>query len=213
MISQPPTGPDAAENTTENTTGSTEDIGAEGPRESILRAVTQLIGEHGIDGMTMRQVARATGMSTGTINYHFTNKRGLILAALDAAPATPGGGEATTVMERLRHLFRGFVMEDAERRAWWSFWVEFTAQSARDPDLRDRQRARMEAQSHEVENLVRAGIQRGELRADLDPMLIAEPLLALAYGLAVQQLISPDAATVRRASDAIEGSLREIAAR
>ncbi len=182
-------------------------------RAGVLRAAIVLISEHGMDGMTMRQVAQASGLSTGTINYHFTNKRGLILAALDAAPASPGGGDATTVMERLRHLFRGFVMEDTERRAWWSFWVEFTAQSARDPDLRNRQWARMEAQSHEVEDLVRVGIQRGELRADLDPILIAEPLLALAYGLAVQQLVSPDAATVRRASDALEGSLREIAAR
>jgi hypothetical protein len=104
-------------------------------------------------------------------------------------------------------------MEDTDRRAWWLFWVEVTAQAARDADLRDRQRARMEAQARDVENLVHLGIARGELRADLEPALIAGPLLALAYGLAVQQLVSPDAATVRRASDALEGSLREIAAR
>jgi len=179
----------------------------------ILGAVTRLIGEHGIDGMTMRQVAQVTGMSTGTINYHFTNKRSLILATLDAAPTGPHTVEAATTIEQLRALFRGFVMEDADRRAWWLFWVEVTAQAARDADLRDRQRARMEAQAQNVEDLVHLGIARGELRADLEPALIAGPLLALAYGLAVQQLVSPDAATVRRASDALEGSLREIAAR
>lgn len=186
---------------------------AEGSRALVLRAVAQLIGEHGIDGMTMREVARATNMSTGTINYHFTNKRGLILAALDAAPSAPGEAEAGGPVLRLHALFRGFILEDADRRAWWRFWVEVTAQAARDADLRDRQRARMEAQRREVEDLVSLGVQRGELRPELDATLIAEPLLALAYGLAVQQLISPDAATVRRASDALEGSLREIAVR
>jgi len=91
--------------------------------------------------------------------------------------------------------------------------VEVTAQAARDPELRERQRGRMEAQRQEVEDLVALGVQRGELRGELDPVLISEPLLALAMGLAIQQLISPDAATVRRASDALEGSIREISAR
>ncbi|MCA9849477.1 MAG: TetR family transcriptional regulator C-terminal domain-containing protein, partial [Dehalococcoidia bacterium] len=96
---------------------------------------------------------------------------------------------------------------------WWRFWVEVTAQAARDAELRERQRTRMETQRREVEDLVSLGVQRGDLRAELDPNLIAEPLLALAHGLAIQQLISPDAATVRRASDAIEGSIREISSR
>lgn len=182
-------------------------------RADVLRAVARLIGEHGVDGMTMRQVAQAAGMSTGTINYHFANKRGLILAALDAAPSVPTEAEGGGPLSRLHAIFRGFILEDDDRRAWWRFWVEVTAQAARDPDLRDRQRSRMESQRSEVEELVSLGIQRGELRPELDPALISEPLLALAYGLAVQQLVSPDAATVRRASDALEGSIREISAR
>lgn len=182
-------------------------------RDAVLRAVARLIGEHGMDGMTMRQVAHATGMSTGTINYHFTNKRGLILAAFDAAPSAPSESDNGSPLSRLHALFRGFILEDDDRRAWWRFWVEVTAQAAREGDLRDRQRARMEAQRQEVEDLVSLGIQRHELRPELDATLIAEPLLALAYGLAVQQLVSPDAATVRRASDALEGSIREISIR
>src|SRR5690606_4085250 len=107
---------------------------------------TQLIGEQGIDGMTMRQVARATGMSTGTINYHFTNKRSLILAALDATPAAPAMAEDGEPLPRLQALFRTFILEDPTVRAWWRFWVEVTAQAARDADLRERQRTRMESQ-------------------------------------------------------------------
>lgn len=182
-------------------------------RAEVLRAVARLIGERGIDGMTMRQVAQAAGMSTGTINYHFSNKRGLILAALDAAPSVPAGAEGNGALSVLQGLFRGFILEDDERREWWRFWVEVTAQAARDADLRERQRVRMDSQRRSVEDLVALGVERGELRPELDPTLIAEPLLALAYGLVVQQLISADAATVRRASDALEGSIREISAR
>jgi AcrR family transcriptional regulator len=180
-------------------------------RSEVLRHVYALIGACGIDGMTMRQVSRATGLSTGTINYHFTNKRALILAALDAAaasdvPAPPGASP----VERLLHVLRGFVLEDDDRRARWRFWVEVTAQGARDAELRERQRSRMEADRREIESLLAEGVEARLLRPELDPALVAEPLLALAYGLAIQQLTSPDAATVRRASDALEGSVREL---
>lgn len=182
-------------------------------REGILRAAIRLIGEHGIDGMTMRQVAQASGLSTGTINYHFTNKRGLILAALDAAPPPPGGDGEEHPADALRGLLRGFILDDDDRRAWWRFWIEVTAQAARDPSLRDRQRARVLTQVQAVEDLVTRAVSGGRLRADLDASSVSEPLLALAYGLALQQILSPDAATIRRASDALEGSLRELAPR
>ena len=72
-------------------TGATNESGREPRRNEVLQRVTALIGEHGIDGMTMRQVAHATGLSTGTINYHFGNKRGLVLAALASAGEAPEG--------------------------------------------------------------------------------------------------------------------------
>lgn len=185
-------------------------------RDAVLRHVTALIGEHGIDGMTMRQVAQATGLSTGTINYHFGNKRGLVLAALAVAGGAPEGhvpaGSGSTV-DALRRVLAGFVLESAERRAWWQFWLEVAAQGVRDAELRDHEAARHSAQRRHVEELIAEGVRRGELRADLDAANVAGPLLALACGLAIQQLGTPDAATVRRASDALEGSVRELAAR
>lgn len=185
----------------------------ESVRAAVLRAATRLIGERGVDGMTMRQVAEASGVSTGTVNYHFRNKRGLVLAAIDGAGISPSVSDTSSALGRIEALLSTFVLEDEERRAWWRFWVEATAQATRDPDLRARQQARMEAQRREVEELVGLGIRAGELRPDLDPALLAEPLLALAHGLVLLQVTSPEAVTVRRAADALAGSLRELAAR
>lgn len=182
-------------------------------RATVLRAAVRLIAEHGIDGMTMRQVARASGLSTGTINYHFSNKRGLVLAAIDAAPPAPAGEVGYDPLAALQGLLRGFVLEDDERRDWWRFWVEVTAQATRDTDLRERQRLRTMRQAQTLEELLAEGVARGHLRPEVEPALVGEPLLALAHGLAVHQLLSPDAATVRRASDALEGSLRELSVR
>lgn len=191
----------------------TEAVTDDSVRAAVLRAATRLIGERGVDGMTMRQVAEASGVSTGTVNYHFRNKRGLVLAAIDGAGISPSVSDTSSALGRIEALLSTFVLEDEERRAWWRFWVEATAQATRDPDLRARQQARMEAQRREVEELVGLGIRAGELRPDLDPALLAEPLLALAHGLVLLQVTSPEAVTVRRAADALAGSLRELAAR
>ncbi len=181
-------------------------------RNEVLHHVTALIGEHGIDGMTMRQVAHATGLSTGTINYHFGNKRGLVLAALASAGEAPEGVvPGGSPLARLRRLLASFVLDAPERRAWWQFWVEVAAQSARDEELRRHERARQMAQRRHVEELIEEGIRREEIRADVEAASAAEPLLALATGLAIQQLTAPDDVTVHRAFDALEEAVRGIA--
>lgn len=187
--------------------------GAREPRRNeVLQHVTALIGEHGIDGMTMRQVAHATGLSTGTINYHFGNKRGLVLAALASAGEAPEGSvPGGSPLARLRRLLASFVLDSQERRAWWQFWVEVAAQSARDEELRRHERARQTAQRRHVEELIEEGIRREEIRADVEAATAAEPLLALATGLAILQLTAPDEVTTRRANDTLEDAVRKIA--
>ncbi len=193
-------------------TGTSTDTAREPRRNEVLQHVTALIGEHGIDGMTMRQVAHATGLSTGTINYHFGNKRGLVLAALASAGEAPeGSAPGGSPLSRLRRLLASFVLDSQERRAWWQFWVEVAAQSARDEELRRHERARQTAQRRHVEEVIEEGIRRGEVRADLDAATAAEPLIALATGLAILQLTAPDEVTVRRASETLEDAVRKIA--
>jgi AcrR family transcriptional regulator len=193
-------------------TGATTDSAREPRRNEVLQHVTALIGEHGIDGMTMRQVAHATGLSTGTINYHFGNKRGLVLAALASAGEAPEGSvPGGSPLSRLRRLLASFVHDSQERRAWWQFWVEVAAQSARDEELRRHERARQTAQRRHVEELIEEGVRRGEIRTDVDAATVAEPLIALATGLAILQLTAPDEVTVRRASDTLEDAVRKLA--
>ena len=193
-------------------TGTSTDTAREPRRNEVLQHVTALIVEHGIDGMTMRQVAHATGLSTGTINYHFGNKRGLVLAALASAGEAPeGSAPGGSPLSRLRRLLASFVLDSQERRAWWQFWVEVAAQSARDEELRRHERARQTAQRRHVEEVIEEGIRRGEVRADVDAATAAEPLIALATGLAILQLTAPDEVTVRRASETLEDAVRKIA--
>lgn len=80
--------------------------------ERILDAVVRLIGQGGISAVSMRAVAREAEVSLGLVNYHYTDKVGLIREALlrigedDVAMLAPDptlGPE-----ERLRAALRRF---------------------------------------------------------------------------------------------------------
>lgn len=51
-------------------------------RERILDAAEQLFSEHGLDGVSLRQIAAYAGAPLALANYHFTSKEGLYRAAL-----------------------------------------------------------------------------------------------------------------------------------
>ncbi|MEO0682799.1 MAG: helix-turn-helix domain-containing protein, partial [Pseudomonadota bacterium] len=65
-----------------------------GRRDAVLEAAAELFADRGYDAVTMRQVAQAAGMLSGSLHHHFPSKDALFaevqaraLAALEAQVA------------------------------------------------------------------------------------------------------------------------------
>lgn len=69
-------------------------------RDDILRAVLDLIAEEGIECVTHRSVAARTGVSPGTVTYHFSTRDSLIDAALTQYVSEYQGGLAEAVAKQ-----------------------------------------------------------------------------------------------------------------
>ncbi|MDD3119120.1 MAG: helix-turn-helix domain containing protein [Victivallales bacterium] len=52
-------------------------------RTGLMMAAGELFAEHGIDAVTVRQIAKTAGESIGNIHYHFGGKDGLLQAVMD----------------------------------------------------------------------------------------------------------------------------------
>jgi AcrR family transcriptional regulator len=181
-------------------------------RREVIEAVSDLIADHGIDGTSMRQLAAAAGLSTGTINYHFKNKRALMIAALDAVYVLPGDWEQhrdESALQQLKILTRQFVLRSQWLKKWWRFWVEYMAHAGRDDELRARQEDRYRRQRRFYSRVIAKGVAAEELRSDLDADEVADTFLALANGLAVHQVAVGGSISANRAEaillDFIEG--------
>jgi AcrR family transcriptional regulator len=78
---------------------------AEG-NDSIIQAAIRLFGERGIDATSLREVARAAGVSPALVVHHFGSKEGLVSAVDEAALQEFGvaysAGESTEGSDLLR---------------------------------------------------------------------------------------------------------------
>ncbi|MXO66824.1 TetR/AcrR family transcriptional regulator [Altericroceibacterium endophyticum] len=120
-------------------------------KAAFLDAATRLFAEHGYDGMTIRDVAKAAGTTLGTLHYHWGNKDGLIreictlqlepmvnarlarYAALDDLEASD-----TSRKERIANLLKAhfepfleiFGGSDSERSLLQQFYIRVSSDPA-----------------------------------------------------------------------------------
>lgn len=181
-------------------------------RKHVLSTVYDLISEHGIENLSMRQVAQAAGLSTGTISYHFGSKERLLIAALEEAYELPSDWEdyRGSPAAQLRRLLMGYVCR-AEGDRFWRFWINYLAASMRDPEMLACQQQRYARQGRFWARLIRDGIAAGEFDEQHDPERMANELVVLAHGLLVQQLIDPGRKARDNAKSALFGFLDRLA--
>jgi TetR/AcrR family fatty acid metabolism transcriptional regulator len=83
-------------------------------REQIVGAATRVFAEKGFRRATTREVARAAGVSEGTIYNYFEDKDALLLAILDRLNETER--RAADFEEGMATDFRGFLEQYLRRR-------------------------------------------------------------------------------------------------
>jgi AcrR family transcriptional regulator len=183
-------------------------------RKELLGVVYEAVSEFGVDGVTMRQIAEAADISTGTINYHFKNKYNLLIAALEAAYELPEDWQIYkgSPFSQLQRLAMGYVLRSPRDR-FWRFWINYTAHGTRDEEMRQHQNDRYERQLAFWGDLLRDGIAAGEVDGSVEPRVAANELLLIAQGLVVRQLQNPTPATREEARSILADRFAVLAAK
>ena len=85
-------------------------------RAAVVEAAEQLLGERGVDGFSLREVARRAGVSPAAPSHHFTDVRGLLTAVaarafddLAARLERATGGEDGDKADRVRRQGEAYV--------------------------------------------------------------------------------------------------------
>jgi AcrR family transcriptional regulator len=111
-------------------------------RAQIFRAATEVIARESFSGTTLKKVADAAGVSTGTVNHYFSNKRAMLLETLnhisgewnDSTRQAIYGSEPG--LERLKSLVEAAGPRSSINKLRWKVWMAAWGEALQSPELR-----------------------------------------------------------------------------
>jgi TetR/AcrR family transcriptional regulator, transcriptional repressor of bet genes len=186
-------------------------VDREDRRRLMAETAADLIGAQGLDALTFRNVAVASGSSTTVVTHYFADKRELLLwtfevvaqrsgARFDGARSRGGG---------LRECIEALLPLDPARQRDWRVHGCYWGMATSDRELAEKQALHVRSGQRRIELLLREQYPR--LR-DRDVELIARRLVALLNGIGVHSVLDPDHWPAAKQRRCVRDELEAIAA-
>ncbi len=172
---------------------------SEQSRAAVLRAASALLQEVGLRAMTTEEIASRSGASKATIYKWWPNKYAVatdaFLSEMTAESQDPDTGstrtDLLTVVRGLLHFYTG---------PSGRVFAQLVGEAQADPSVREGLRANLVDSRRELFRTIwRRGVDRGELRSDVDPDAAIDMLI----GPALYRLMVGHAPMTDQAADAL----------
>ena len=189
-----------------------------GTRERLIEAAECVMRDRGIAGATTKEIARAAGMSEGTLYNHFTSKEAIFLAFLNerlppfvalirSLPGRAGSGTIRSILEEVASAALAFYHDAIPMGA--SFFA--------DPELLARHRALLQAReagpqraNEAVAAYLRAEQQRGRVLPEVDVTALAYLLLGACFQRAYWAQFLGEVAPPEAEAQFVDGIVRTL---
>ncbi|NEO18781.1 MAG: TetR family transcriptional regulator [Moorea sp. SIO4A1] len=171
-------------------------------RLEVSEAAWRVIVREGLDRTSMRAIAQELGCTTGVVTHHFRDKQELILFALNQVTqrlqkTMQTATEHARGVDRLVEMLSAFLPLDTQRQDILKVWVAFLGYAiGREALMAEHQQSAAQLREVIIQEL--KALQSAKLiRANIEPELEANALLALVNGVSLDSLIqakrlSPD---------------------
>jgi AcrR family transcriptional regulator len=175
---------------------------------AILQAAVRMLTDHGFDGLTMEGVASEAGVGKATLYRRWPSKTDLVLDAIRSLKPMVDHPDNGTVRADLVELVEGAVSWGGDGE-YSQVVAALMSEMRRNSELAVVYREQFLAPRRvESLNIIRRGIDRGELRPDIDVDLVLDMLIgAIVY----RSLISGGELTPAAAERAVDQILQGIA--
>lgn len=186
-------------------------------KDQILRATCHVIAESGFQDLRMTDVARQAGVSAGTIHYYFDSKRDLMHAAFEynfrhslerRSAVLKSDADPLTLLDC---VIESYAPADPDSVAAWRVWAELWVHGLHEPELQELNESIYGDWRRMVIGLVRDAQDRDQI-GEGDPVQIANTIVAMVDGLAVQVLLGSRNMTADRMRATCRNYLRGLAA-
>src|SRR5580692_1828428 len=112
-------------------------------REALVEATLRCLKQYGHEGVSVRRISAAAGVSIGLINHHFPSKSGLVAEAyetlalsLQDSIKSQSDDRAAAPRERLSGFFRASFAPELLDPELFNVWLVFWSMVAHSPEIR-----------------------------------------------------------------------------
>jgi AcrR family transcriptional regulator len=186
------------------------DLAAEEARTRILAAAADCVVRDGLANVRMAGIAKAAGVSSGLLHYHFDTKERLFTAVLEYSNSVSNALSARALEQagtgpaaRLAAFLDRCLPSDERLTHAWLLWKELELLCLRQPELAQVGAEFYETLHRTIADLVTAGVDAGVF--DVPPgtaRTVAETTVALCDGLGTR-VLAPSALTLDDARDRV----------
>jgi AcrR family transcriptional regulator len=144
-------------------------------REQILLAAMTVCGDKGYHATRIDDIAKQAGLSKGAIYHHFGSKQAVFLHLLEqmldqsVEQMTELDASGTSLMETIRRTFETQLKIGRENPHLIRGLFDFYLLSFRDEAFREHFERHYQGLLNATTELMRHGIQRGEVASHIDP--------------------------------------------
>lgn len=166
-------------------------------RKQILEATCAVIADTGLRSLRLSDVATVAGVSSGTIHYYFDTKKDVVNAAFEFNFSSslerrrwildPGRDP----LGLLRDVVESYLPASEQALRAWRVWAELWAEGMRDGTLQQVNEQLYGQWRTVVCDMIRAAQEQGSAQPG-DPKQLADMLIGMLDGLAVQVLLHSD---------------------
>jgi AcrR family transcriptional regulator len=164
-------------------------------RQRVLRSALEAFAVHGYQGSSLAKIAAGAGLTTAGLLHHYASKEELLTAVLverdrlDGARFRLGGFTGLEALDRLVQLVGHNAATPGLVQAFTVLMGESVSEGH---PARNWFRERYPRRRANLASALQAGIEAGEIRADLDCHSVAAEIIATIDGLQVQWLLNPE---------------------
>jgi AcrR family transcriptional regulator len=182
--------------------------------ERLIRAALELIAESGIESVTLRGIGERAGYSRGLVNYRFGTKEALLRSAAghllrrwSDEVMLPAVGDKIG-LAALREMVSEYlkVLRSPEPFAKAYHTLVYAALGPI-PQLRAELMLLHQELRERIAEWIRKGIERGEIRSDVDPLDEAAIFHGAMRGIGHQWMLDPESVDLERAYAALIDNL------
>jgi AcrR family transcriptional regulator len=172
-------------------------------REVFAMAALRVIMRAGVDGLTVREVAKEAGFTTGALTHYFTSKDQVLIEASEVSaklvrPRMERAGRDKSALTALRRVVAESLPITPLARGYWRIWVGFWERASYNPEVKRVMRDRYEEWRGRLAVIIRRAQDEGEAAGGFDAELAAQELVALIDGVSVQVLLGSGRIPVAR---------------